>query len=555
MRIRTELSIALVGCSLVGIALTTVFQARSFIADQESYIHDLHSVLATARIRQLDDRMQQIHQDLSDRLSLEASALESWLKAKYGVSRVEIWKGNALVSTYPESSGVTSPPVMPEGQKEISVTPRGTLRWTGTLRGKTIVLDLASAWTSELLTTGQGARALLLSPEVSTITDAYPSPVENPALAPLYVGTPGILVIRRYVGVDKKTYLGTFARLGNNHPTLILLSTPATVAGEVVARSFRQSAWLAITCILFCSAFGLWFSRRFSKPIDELAEKSSEVAKGNFSVQAEAGNDWRNEVGVLVRSFNRMSTDLESLTIRNRRSERLSALGQFSAGIAYEIKNPLAGILANIQVATMFLTPELKVPPEVSASLEVAVAETKRANRIVQGLMQFARQDKAPERVLDLGTLVKNSLSSMRPLIDASRATLDSQVSGEPIPCRMDGDQIHQVILNLVQNSLHAMQGREKPSLRITLRQDGEWYYLAIEDTGQGMSREMKEHLFEPFFTTKKFGEGTGLGLSVSHGIIENHGGKISVESVEGVGTTFTLQFPLPSVEEIGRAA
>ncbi|MBH0208396.1 MAG: GHKL domain-containing protein [Nitrospira sp.] len=157
-------------------------------------------------------------------------------------------------------------------------------------------------------------------------------------------------------------------------------------------------------------------------------------------------------------------------------------------------------------------------------------------------LLSFARR-KTPERgALDLKQVVEDSLEMFHERLVRSRIRVELSLAD---PCPMvlaDADQMSQVMINLVMNAVHAMP--EGGTLRVTLAPEPQMVRLTVADTGHGIPREVIKKIFDPFFTTKEFGKGTGLGLTVVKGIIEEHQGSIAVESQEGAGTTFTILLP-----------
>jgi signal transduction histidine kinase len=158
-------------------------------------------------------------------------------------------------------------------------------------------------------------------------------------------------------------------------------------------------------------------------------------------------------------------------------------------------------------------------------------------------LLAFARRRPVERRAVDLGEIVEDSLEMFQERIAHSSITVEKSIEVNLPSVHADRDQLIQVLINLVVNSLHAMP--EGGRLRLSLTREGRHVCLGVSDTGHGMPEEICAKVFEPFFTTKDFGKGTGLGLTVVKGIIEDHGGTIEVESVVDKGTTFWIRLPL----------
>ncbi|HEY6639588.1 MAG TPA: ATP-binding protein, partial [Nitrospiraceae bacterium] len=155
----------------------------------------------------------------------------------------------------------------------------------------------------------------------------------------------------------------------------------------------------------------------------------------------------------------------------------------------------------------------------------------------------FARRRVPERRPVDLGEIVDDALEMFQERIAHNRITVDKAIEAHMPSIHADRDQLVQVLINLVMNSLHAMP--EGGRLRLSLAREGSHVCLGLSDTGHGMTEEIRSKVFDPFFTTKDFGKGTGLGLTVVKGIIEEHGGTIAVESVVDKGTTFWIRLPL----------
>ena len=225
------------------------------------------------------------------------------------------------------------------------------------------------------------------------------------------------------------------------------------------------------------------------------------------------------------------------------RTEKLAAIGELVAGVAHELNNPLTGIST---FAQLLLEDEL--PAEQKESVVLIKREADRAITVIRDLLLFARKTDARDVPVDINTIVQHTVR-LRAL--ASRSSgIQVHMHLDPHSPKVRGDEqkLQQVVLNLLVNAEAALQKSEPRHLTVTTQRKGESVIVIIADTGHGMSAAIRQRVFEPFFTTKPPGEGTGLGLSVSYGIIQAHKGTISVESTPDVGTTFTISLPL--VEE-----
>lgn len=220
------------------------------------------------------------------------------------------------------------------------------------------------------------------------------------------------------------------------------------------------------------------------------------------------------------------------------RSEKLASLGRLSAGIAHEFNNPLQAILTCLNMAIEDITEGAPVDLEM---LQVAEQHVRRISKITRGLLTFARQDEHTYDEVDLNGLLEETFILTRKQMQNSQVVFETDF--EPLPLvHAIADRLRQVFVNLTLNAIEAMLNGGM--LRVGTRVVGDFVIVFFEDTGVGISPENQARLFEPFFSTK--GEnGTGLGLSLSYGIIEGHGGTIQVESTIGQGTTFYVLLPI----------
>jgi signal transduction histidine kinase len=217
----------------------------------------------------------------------------------------------------------------------------------------------------------------------------------------------------------------------------------------------------------------------------------------------------------------------------------MAAIGQLTAGIAHDVKNPLA----NIKGMAELLESEPGLDEPIRQSLANIRGNADRANRIIGDLMKFARQSQLELTWADVRVAVEAVLRLTSYQIRQAQVTLKMDLPERPAMALHDPQAIQQVVVNLVQNALQAMP--DGGILHVNVSLTSEVVAIAVQDTGTGIAPENLGRVFDPFFTTKPAGEGTGLGLSVSYGIVSHHGGRISVESVLGQGTTFTVLIPV----------
>lgn len=222
-----------------------------------------------------------------------------------------------------------------------------------------------------------------------------------------------------------------------------------------------------------------------------------------------------------------------------RHADRLATLGQMAAGTAHELNEPLGGILGFAQLARR--APDL--PAAVAQDLDRIVNASLYAREIIRKLLFFARQVPTRKEATDLNALVRDGLYLLESRCARDGVTIHRRLQEGMPPIVADPGQLHQVLVNLAVNAIQAMPGGG--TLTISTRSAGNDAFLAVEDTGTGMTPEVRRQLFLPFFTTKDVGQGTGLGLAVVHGIVESHQGSIDVTTEVGKGSRFELRLPV----------
>lgn len=340
------------------------------------------------------------------------------------------------------------------------------------------------------------------------------------------------------------TIVGTHAAVGVGR-LFVLSEVPRAEATKAMEDLQRRSALFAVAVMAVALFLSIVFSRRLAAPLRKLQEKMESISRGDLGVEMEIPSG--NEIGVLAAAFNRMSRELSAreaaLLEANQQliqSEKLSALGEMSAGLAHEVKNPMVGICGFSELGAHVETLE-----EAREYFALINADALRANEILQNLLAFARPERVEFSPLDANEEVKGAIRLVAHQIQIGGVKLQTQLE-EGLPKVLGGpNQLRQVLINLMMNSAYAMEGQPERLLTVatSLGADGR-VVIDVRDTGKGMSDEVQRKLFRPFFTTKPKGKGTGLGLSVSRSIVLQHRGEISVTSAPGKGAVFTIQLP-----------
>jgi PAS domain S-box-containing protein len=245
----------------------------------------------------------------------------------------------------------------------------------------------------------------------------------------------------------------------------------------------------------------------------------------------------------------RDTTGEREMRARLMETERLAAVGELVAGVAHEVNNPLSSISAFAQL----LLRDGTLNDSQRESVEVIRSETGRASQVVRDLLAFARRSAPQREPLDLNLVIERTIRLRNYQLTASNVHVDLSLSSEIPAVTGDARQLQQVVLNLVTNAIQAVAGVGGGTLSISTHADGERVVLDVADTGTGIPQALRARVFEPFFTTKPEGEGTGLGLSVSYGIVTAHGGTIRLVDRRdgGPGARFIVTLPAVDAEAV----
>jgi PAS domain S-box-containing protein len=242
-------------------------------------------------------------------------------------------------------------------------------------------------------------------------------------------------------------------------------------------------------------------------------------------------------------------TDRMELEAQLAQSEKLSSIGLLAAGVAHEVNTPLAVISSYAQMLAKQMRPMMEHDAQLGPVLEKITQQTFRASEIVNGLLNFSRTGGTEFASVDLNHLLHDTLTLLEHQFKTAGIRVETQFDAGLPPIQGNEGKLQQVALNLLLNARDAMHGSRDARIRIATEQGAGWISVVVQDFGGGIEPEHLHRIYDPFFTTKakpRNGEhkGTGLGLAVSYGIMQEHGGKMQVESKVGVGTKFRLEFP-----------
>jgi two-component system cell cycle sensor histidine kinase/response regulator CckA len=276
--------------------------------------------------------------------------------------------------------------------------------------------------------------------------------------------------------------------------------------------------------------------------IGEVEMVSKSGRKFPVYLRADATKDDVGNIISLIEVYTDMS-ERKQLELETIQMEKTSALGTIVAGVAHELNNPMMGILHFAQYCIKH-TDEDDKTYRVLKDIE---HETERCIDIVKNLLAFSRTGKDSETTFErenISEVLDRVLGLLSYRIKASNISVTKHVAEGTPGVLVKVGNIHQVFLNVISNAIDALQDSQKKEIRIHARPEGEYLQVTVTDTGCGIDAEALQRIFDPFFTTKPVGNGTGLGLSVSLGIVEAHSGKLTCKSELGVGTTFEILIP-----------
>jgi two-component system NtrC family sensor kinase len=336
----------------------------------------------------------------------------------------------------------------------------------------------------------------------------------------------------------------------------------AEVDEEIKDAQSKMVAFTVIVFLVISITLSISIRRYVTRPVRELVKATKRVAEGDLdSTISIKGED---EIAQLASSFSQMTSDLKKADdklvewgktleqkvherteeLRSKenqliQSDKVASLGKLAAGVAHEINSPLTGVLT---YSSLLLKAKKEGDPD-REDLEVIVNETNRCKKIVKGLLDYARQTAPQKTLCDANEVLDKSIDLISHQATLQSVRIDRKFKPDLPKIMIDVGQVQQVLINILLNAIEAMP--QGGTLTVSTGMDDQMVALRFADTGSGIPEDVLPKIFDPFFTTKEQGRGTGLGLSVSFGIIERHRGKLEVKSKVGEGTTFTVRLPV----------
>jgi nitrogen fixation/metabolism regulation signal transduction histidine kinase len=313
-------------------------------------------------------------------------------------------------------------------------------------------------------------------------------------------------------------------------------------AAALRAVRYRRNVLLLMFVLssLFAAGLAVMFMNGFTGPVKSLLGASRRLKAGDFDYRIEGLKD---EFSELAASFNEMAASLKNQMREMQRTEQLKACGEMAAGLAHEIRNPLAGIKVSIEV----LLAELALAQRDRDVLSGILEQIKRIETLMKNLLNYARPMAAEITMVDVKDLLGNMISLMErhPTFSSGekRKQIVRELDADLPQTTADPQQLQQVFLNLLLNASDAIADSGAVTVRTFHDQAAEAIVVDVQDTGTGIPEELQGRIFQPFFTTKK--KGTGLGLAVSKRLIEDNGGSIAAMNNAAGGATFRVMLPV----------
>jgi two-component system NtrC family sensor kinase len=316
-----------------------------------------------------------------------------------------------------------------------------------------------------------------------------------------------------------------------------------------IDRLFLRAVYLFVFSIGLFVILGvlvaLYISRLLVRPLFQMQQYMEKIAHGDFTPIPESECKSQ-EFSSLFQAFNRMIRELEYHQEQLIQSGKIAAIGTLTAGIAHELNNPINNIMLTAEALKEDFT-HLR-PEEALELIQDILVQSGRASEIVRNLLDFSRTEQPVFEAVDVSKVIHETLKLVQNQLTLAGVEVERDFPAELPAIHGDPKTLQQVFLNLFVNAIQAM----KQGGTLTVRaycEDGHWLKVEVADTGTGIDPEDLPHIFEPFYTTKEVGRGTGLGLSVSYGIVQKHGGHIEVKSKKGEGSTFTVVLPVEEGE------
>ena len=311
-----------------------------------------------------------------------------------------------------------------------------------------------------------------------------------------------------------------------------------------IDRLFQRAMYLFFISILVFLGLGIlvafYLAWVLVRPMMQMQQAMERITHGDFTALPEP--EGRSEEFIsLFHAFNRMIKELEEHQEELLQSRKIAAIGTLTSGIAHELNNPINNIVLTAEA----LKEDFGQLEEADAQgyIHDILIQAERASDIVRGLLDFSRSERPELEPVSILAVIDDTLKLVRNQLMLSGIQVEKEISPGVQPISGDRKSLQQVFLNLFINAIQAMPDGGQLTIRVW--DDNGQLHVDVQDTGQGIDPSHLPHIFDPFYTTKEVGRGTGLGLSVTYGIIEKHGGHIEAHSKKGEGAVFSISMPV----------
>jgi signal transduction histidine kinase/CheY-like chemotaxis protein len=350
--------------------------------------------------------------------------------------------------------------------------------------------------------------------------------------------------------------VGRFSHSSSNVGYLILSSYEKALHEKKVMQ--EKLTLLSLVGILLCCLLIWVLIRRITRPLRELRNSVEAVGRGDFSQRIEVHSN--DEYGELATVFNQMMENLNASHAEIQRTlerlkstqdqllqtEKLSAIGKFVAGVAHELNNPLTGVIGFSEMLQ-----DTGINEHQQNYLNRIIDSAERCHKIVQSLLSFSRRRRVERESININQLIESTIEIFKYELPVSNIEVTLDFASDLPSLLIDPHQIQLVFLNILNNARQAIESQQSSGLiHITTELVEDHVRISFRDNGPGIPSENLSQIFDPFFTTKSVGDGTGLGLSLSYGIIREHDGTITARNNDGKGVTFIIDLPVVSIIE-----
>jgi signal transduction histidine kinase len=365
---------------------------------------------------------------------------------------------------------------------------------------------------------------------------------------------PNRTLIRRYKADQEMLEISApliygYKKVGYLRVGFYLQSLQTKMLKRYLVKPYNEMIFLSVVLIALTFIIVYVLILKIIRPVLKLTDDLREVSRGNLSIRSSISH--KDEIGFLSQAFNTMMDNLNQARRELRRThanmiqtEKMAAMGKLAAGLAHEINNPLGGVLTCLETLRQDSQDE-----ELRAKyFNLIQTGMERIRRTVKQLLNFGKQRNFQPEPTDINMLMNRTLEMTSHHFSSNRITVLKEFDEDIPKIWADPHQLIQVFVNLILNAIQAMP--EGGDLWIKTRREDKNVSIIIRDRGCGIPKENLDRIFDPFFSTKEHEQGTGLGLSVSYAIIQDHAGEIEVESKEGSGSQFMILLPVNHQEE-----